>query len=319
VRALVTGSAGFVGRHMVAELARRGWNVSGVDLVPTAGFRAWCGDANDVFRGNYYPGERFDLVVHCAYRVGGRAAIDGEPRNLAKNLELDAAMFDWAVTTGQRAVLYFSSSAAYPVRLQTAEWVGINGVHLLAEDDINLHQSSKTGDWTPDARYGWAKLTGEKLAEAAAETGLLVHVVRPFSGYGEDQNPDEYPFPAIVRRAAAGDLSVWGPPGQRRDWIHIDDVVRGALAVVDADERRPVNLCTGLATEFGDLAQLVWRAGQLADGICPSVRYQPERPTGVMCRVGDPARMFGIYWPRVTIEEGIRRALAELETPGGGS
>lgn len=296
----MTGDAGFVGGHMAAELARRGYDVAGCDLKTG-------NDAREVFLAD---GTVYDLVVHCAYHVGGRRAIDGEPRNLARNLELDAQLFDWAVRTRQRAVLYFSSSAAYPVRLQTTEWVDTHGIHRLVEDDINLHQWSKTGDWSPDARYGWAKLTGEQLAKAAAECGLRVHIVRPFSGYGEDQNPNEYPFPAIVRRVLAGDMTVWGPFGQRRDWVHIDDVIAGALAVVDADERRPVNLCTGIDTEFGDLARAVWSAanGRPASE-APEVTYQADRPTGVMCRVGDPRRMLHLYRPLVGLDEGIVRAI----------
>ena len=289
-RALVTGDAGFVGRHMRAELSRRGWDVTGCDLTYGA-------DAREVFLAD---GSRYDLVVHCAYHVGGRAAIDGQPRNLARNVELDAAMFDWAVRTAPVAVLYFSSSAAYPVALQGMPRPHRISSHGLHETDIDPASARE-----PDAGYGWAKLTGERLAAAAAESGLRVHVVRPFSGYGEDQDPDEYPFPAIVRRVLAGDLTVWGPPGQYRDWIHIDDVVAGALAVVDADERRPVNLCSGEPVEFGDLAcriaSAVGRAGH--------VTYDQDKPTGVRYRVGDPTRMFEHHKPQVTLAEGIRRAV----------
>lgn len=288
MRALVTGSAGFVGRHMVAELAARGWTVVGFDLPWDV---RW-----EVFRDD---DRVYDLVVHCAYHVGGRAAIDGEPRLLARNLELDAAMFDWAVRTGQRRVLYFSSSAAYPVVLQHDDPM----LHLY-EGEINLDDPCM-----PDARYGWAKLTGEQLARAAAESGLTVHVVRPFSGYGEDQSLD-YPFPSIVARARKGDLTVWGPPGQTRDWIHIDDVVAGALAVVDQDIREPVNLCTGIGTEMGELAiSIAQQAGHDVDQFGP-VDYLEDKPTGVMYRVGDPSRLNGIYQPKVSLEEGIRRALA---------
>jgi nucleoside-diphosphate-sugar epimerase len=304
VRALVTGSAGFVGRHMVRELIARGFQTVGCDLARCPEYYASTDDARWHFRTGG-GGEVYDLVVHCAYHVGGRAAIDGEPRLLARNLELDAAMFDWAVRTGQRRVLYFSSSAAYPVMHQN-----LTVRARLYEEHIDLDDVKQ-----PDARYGWAKLTGEQLARAATESGLVVHVVRPFSGYGEDQSLD-YPFPSIVARARKGDLTVWGPPGQTRDWIHVSDVVSGALAVVDADIREPVNLCTGIGTEMGDLALMVarqagavWVAG--AEGSAGrNVEYQPDRPTGVMYRVGDPARMQEIYQPKISIEEGVRRALA---------
>lgn len=310
MRALITGCAGFVGRHMITALQRRGYVVHGSDLRPVVDRPLWQADAHRIFNGEFHSGTHFDLVVHCAYHIGGRAGIDGTNLNLARNLALDAAMFDWAVRTGQGRVLYFSSSAAYPVALQTGCQKRDGGKddnhghdwQRLIEDNINLDDV-----WQPDASYGWAKLTGERLAKTASQMGLPVHVVRPFSGYGSDQGA-EYPFPAIVSRARLGDLTVWGPPGQTRDWIHIDDVVEASLTIVEHDERRPVNLCSGVGVEMGNLASAIaYRAGTLIPESKPI--YQLDKPTGVLRRVGNPNRMFEHYRPRVDIETGIRRAL----------
>lgn len=299
MRALITGSAGFVGRHIEAELRSRGWDTAGVDLVPTA--TTFGCDAREIFRSET---EVFALVVHCAFHVGGRAAIDGEPRLLARNLELDSAMFDWAVRTRQKRVLYFSSSAAYPIGLQSGGFG-----HALHEDNIDLSSFGQ-----PDARYGWAKLTGEHLAAAARESGLKVTVVRPFSGYGEDQSED-YPFRAMVERAKArvDPFVVWGPGTQVRDWIHVDDVVAGALAVVESGTEDPVNLCTGIGTSMFELARMCCDAA----GYKPEITPLPDKPTGVAYRVGDPSR-FQQYWtPRVSIEEGVERAFRTKYATGG--
>jgi nucleoside-diphosphate-sugar epimerase len=291
MRALVTGSAGFVGRHMVAELGRRGWTVDGVDLKTGD-------DCLDVFR---QEDRIYHLIVHCAFHVGGRAAIDGEPRLLARNLQLDSSLFGWATQTGQGRVLYFSSSAAYPVLLQQR---GLS--NRLLEGDIEFDAPELA-----DGRYGLAKYVGELMAQAARESGLAVSVVRPFSGYGEDQDTT-YPFRAIVERARAQEdpFTIWGPGTQVRDWIHIDDVVEGALAVVESGTDEPVNLCTGVGTSMLDLARMC----------CEQVGYEPRfapqvnKPTGVAHRVGDPTRFH--RWtgltPKVTLEEGVRRALAAV-------
>lgn len=297
--ALVTGAAGFVGRHMTAALRERGWSVAAIDnrMCPIPGLLHV--DARDVFSGRAPDGlpQYYDLVVHCAYHVGGRRAIDGVPSLLAANLELDAQLFAWALRTGQGRVLYYSSSAAYPVHLQTVD-LQIR----MTEAMIDVSHVAE-----PDARYGWAKLTGERLAYAASLQGLPVHVVRPFSGYGGDQDT-VYPFPAILARVLAGDMSVWGPPGQVRDWIHIDDVVGASLAIVDADYRTPVNICTGRGIEFGELAMTM---AKIAGADCRklAVRYLRDQPTGVMYRVGSPDRMLTIYHPEISIEDGIVMAL----------
>lgn len=289
MKALVTGSAGFVGRHFCKYLNELEWDVYGLDVADDPDE-----DVIGYFLDPSYD-EYFDLVVHCAYEVGGRAHIDGTNMALAHNVAMDAAMFDWALRTGQGAVLYFSSSAAYPVSYQR------NGSRFrLHEDLIDIDYPE-----VPDANYGWAKLTGEKVARQFSDNGGRVHIVRPFSGYGSDQALC-YPFPSIIRRATQGDLSVWGPPGQTRDWIHIEDVVCAAFAVFEADERRPVNLCTGIPTEMGELMKMAYLHMEDSGD---EVTYLTDKPTGVHYRVGDPSRMNEYYIPTISIEEGVRRAI----------
>lgn len=289
--AVVTGGSGFVGWHARKELERRGYVVLNIDILNGA-------DAKTFFQ---RMSDRYDLVVHCAYVVGGRATIDGRNTALLENLQLDSMMFDWALRTKQKAVLYFSSSAAYPVEYQNWNEDKTNKLYHLYETLIN-YDSQKM----PDSNYGWAKLTGERMAKVASDNGLRVHVVRPFSGYSHEQSLD-YPFPSIMKRARNFDFSVWGPPGQTRDWIHIDDVINGALAVYDADERYPVNLCTGRGTEMGELMRLAsWKF----HGFEPeAVLYQRDKPSGVFYRVGDADRMNEFYTAKISLEEGIDRAV----------
>lgn len=293
MKALVTGDLGFVGNHMVEELKSRNWEVYGCDIKSGEDAITW-------FREDRFD-DRYDLVVHCAYEVGGRAHIDGTNMALATNLLLDSAMFEWALKTYQGAVLYFSSSAAYPVAYQIDDYA-----MKLEENFIDLDDIS-----SPDASYGWAKLTGERVARSFSEMGGRVHVVRPFSGYAQTQSLD-YPFPSIVRRATRGDLSVWGPPGQTRDWIHVSDVVNGAVAVYEQDVREPINLCTGIGTEMGELMHLARRIfmGTSYESVYENVLYDDSKPTGVFYRVGDPTKFHQIYQPKISIEEGVRLAIA---------
>jgi nucleoside-diphosphate-sugar epimerase len=289
--ALVTGSAGFVGRHMCRELVSREWDVVDVDL-------ATGGDAHVTFK---HSDRRFDLVVHAAATAPYRVAIDGVPGTFVQDIHLDGALFDWAIRTRQYHVLYISSSAAYPIALQNDGKMG-----RLMEDEIDL-------DWPeqPDGNYGWTKLTGERMARAARECDIPVTVVRPFSGYGEDQSPN-WPFGAFVQRVRNGEspVKIWGASEQVRDWIHISDVVRGALAVVESGETRPVNLCTGVGTNMGELVDTMMKVAGYADF---EQRYlvDHDAPMGVMHRVGDPTFMYGFYEPKVTLEEGVHRALKE--------
>lgn len=290
-RALVTGAAGFVGRHMTAELIRRGYLVARCDI-------AFGWDAHELFASKL--ASNYDLVVHAAAVSPHRAAIDGQPATFVQNMHLDAAMFDWAIRTGQGRVLYLSSSAAYPIDLQD----DYATARMLGEDDIRWEGRRNIGN--PDASYGWAKLTGERMAHAARAAGLSVTVVRPFSGYGEDQSED-FPFRAMVERARRREdpFVIWGDGQQVRDWIHIDDVVTGALAVVESETELPVNLCVGAGADMLFLAKLACAEV----GYKPEFEYRADKPAGVAFRVGDPTRLHRWYEPTVRLAEGVSRAL----------
>jgi nucleoside-diphosphate-sugar epimerase len=270
MKALVTGSAGFVGRHMAAELEPRGYDVRPVDVVYDPEDVPYALDALGVFHRDRTV---YDLVVHCAARAPHRAAIDGQPAAMVYNQLLDAAMFDWAIRTKQRRILYFSSCAAL---------------------DTNLDD------------YGWTKLTGERIAASARRAGVPVTVVRPYSGYGEDQGED-WPFRAFVERAKRHEdpFTIWGDGQQVRDWIHIEDVVNGSLAVVESGTEEPVNLCTGIGTSMTDLALMVCREV----GYGPEFEYRLDKPGGSPYRVGVPFEMLRYYQPQVSLDEGIKRAL----------
>jgi nucleoside-diphosphate-sugar epimerase len=259
----VTGSAGFLGRHFVAELRDRGHTTFGWDIADGL-------DAFELFRRGT---ARYDLVVHAAAQAPNRVAIDTQPRSLIYNAQLDAAMFEWATRTRQRRVVYLSSCAA-----------------LDAEPDD----------------YGLLKLTGERLAAQARRAGTPVTVVRPYSGYGEDQSAD-FPFGAFRDRAKRREdpFTIWGDGRQTRDWIHVSDVVNGALAVARSGTEDAVSLATGIGHSMCELAAMMTAAA----GYRPTFVLVRNGHEGADVRVGDPTAMLRHYTPQVRLEDAVRRAV----------
>ena len=286
MKILITGDEGFVGTNFKKHLDSKRNSITGIDIKSGV-------DVRDFFAKD---DTKFDVVIHLAAIVGGRATIEGNPLAVAADLAIDADLFQWALRTRPNHIVYFSSSAAYPIYLQRAEYK-----QRLKEWDINLDHIR-----TPDFTYGWAKLSGEMLASYARAEGLKVSVLRPFSGYGSDQSLD-YPFPSFIKRGKekCDPFDVWGRGTQVRDFIHIEDVVRATFEAITNDVT-VANLCTGRATSFIELAELVMmQAGYLAP-----IRTNPKAPVGVAYRVGDPNKMLGFYEPRISLEEGIARAFA---------
>lgn len=281
MRILITGHKGFVGRHFVKALDDH--EVTGIDLKDG-------NDCRDFFK---YRKENYDLVIHLAAIVGGRATIEGEPLKVATDLSIDAEFFNWVQETKPKNVVYFSSSAAYPTKLQ-------NGLYPpLQENWIDLDDVE-----SPDLTYGWAKLTGEYLAQFVTDSN--VYVFRPFSGYGADQD-DTYPFPSFIDRALRKNdpFEIWGDGSQVRDFIHIDDVVDAVLHHVKNEIVGTYNLCSGIGTSFNQLAEM----------ICNEIGYKPRfehklgAPIGVQSRIGNPKISHQIYEPKISLLDGIREAL----------
>ena len=342
---LVTGGCGFVGRHLVAKLAAEGgWTIWIVDdlstgkapadwevprLVPAgtdggvALYRVEGFDAEVRFvRADFIAVAQAELgmtpslglpklpafaeVYHLASVVGGRNVIDNDPLAVGIDLAIDSTFFLWSAKVARPdRILYASSSAAYPIDLQEA-----GESRALTEEDISFEKRLGLPDYT----YGWSKLTGEYLGRIAHEKyGLSVGVVRPFSGYGEDQDV-VYPFPAIAMRVAARHrpVRVWGSGHQTRDFVHIDDACDACLLVCrGVSDGRAFNIGTGEATRFLDLAaRMVRVAGYSAD-----VLGTEGKPVGVAERYCDPTRiMTELGWRQtIPLDDGIARALAYAE------
>lgn len=330
---LISGGCGFVGRNMVQRLASDpnnrvifvddlsvGTHPStwlGKEATKTVKEAVFYGDnliflerdfrfllqhltGNEQYLNQQYgiDVKKFDDVFHFAAIVGGRAKIDGDPMMVALDLSIDAEFFYWVTRHKPKRVLYPSSSAAYPVDLQSESYA-----IALSESDIDF---KKMGE--PDMTYGWSKLTGEYLAHITAKHyGISVTCIRPFSGYGEDQDLT-YPVPAIAKRAANKEnpFEVWGSGKQGRDFVHIDDVLDCTLLAMDKiSDGTAINIGQGELTTFLDLIDIFTEFA----GYKPVVKPLLDKPVGVYSRYCNMDWVKeNIGWePKISIREGMRR------------
>lgn len=333
---LVSGGCGFVGRNVVKRLLKTTNDVvfvvddlsigrhpsqwlteftsikkSDIEIIGSdQRFYFWKGDFRDFlfeFRSNprYVQDtfgldfEKFSDVFHFAAIVGGRMKIDGDPLMVGLDLSIDAEFFYWLTRHKPERVLYPSSSAAYPTSLQTEA-----GAIQLKESDIDF----KKNLGTPDMTYGWTKLTGEFLAQiAASHYGIHIVCIRPFSGYGEDQELS-YPVPAIAARAAGKEnpFEVWGSGKQGRDFVHIDDIIDLILILMDnVGDGSAYNIGSGKLTSFLELIEVFASFA----GYKPTIKPLLDKPVGVHSRYCDMSlvqQKFG-WMPKISLEEGMKR------------
>ncbi|MCF1190812.1 NAD-dependent epimerase/dehydratase family protein [Mangrovimonas sp. AS39] len=255
--------------------------------------------------------DRFADVFHFAAIVGGRAKIDGDPIQVALDLAIDSEFFYWVSRHKPERVLYPSSSAAYPISLQTE-----SNTLQLKESDIDFDNMGQ-----PDMTYGWTKLTGEFLAQITAKHyGIHITCIRPFSGYGEDQDYS-YPTPAIARRAVFKEapFEVWGSGHQGRDFVHIDDVLDCVEVAMDnIHDGRAINIGQGILTSFRDLIGIFCEFA----GYSPEIKPLLDKPVGVHSRYCDMTWVKeNLGWePKISIKEGMKRvydAVMEREKAAG--
>ena len=279
---LITGHKGFVGKYFWNKLDIKSNQLVGVDIKDGIDCRSFFKSCET----------RFDLVIHLAAVVGGRESIENKPMSVADNFSIDSEFFQWCLKTKPKKVVYFSSSAVYPVSMQTQER------HVKLSETMSCWEHMSM----PDMTYGASKLIGEYLASFVDN----VYIFRPFSGYGPGQDLN-YPFPMYIKRALdiANPFEVWGPGTQTRDFIHIEDVVGAVLTALEEPSIGPVNLGWGISTSFIELAQMCMKAV----GYQGEIVTRPDKPVGCMHRVSNNSKLLSFYSPKITLEEGIREAV----------
>jgi dihydroflavonol-4-reductase len=211
MKALVTGATGFIGRHLVRELARKGWNIRVLihrsPVEESEGRELIQGDITDpASLENAMTG--VDVVFHLAAALG--ASLLG-PEGFARvNAQGTENMLDAARKAGVGTFIHFSSAGV----------LGHVGSNAAASEDFPCR---------PRDLYDRTKLEGERLAFEKADAGQRVVVVRPGWVYGPE---DRRTFKLI--RAIARKNFVLVTRGQALQTpVYIDDLIQGVLLAAD--------------------------------------------------------------------------------------
>ena len=295
---LVTGGAGFIGSHVVEELARRGEKVRVVDNLST-GNRRNLSHLSDV---EFLQGDLADLEVahrasaHVDY-VLHQAAIPSVPRSIDDPIESNRSNIDATINllvaardAGVKRVVYAGSSSAYGDTLT-----------LPKREDLPP---------APLSPYALQKLVGEQYAGLFTQLyGLSTVTTRYFNVFGPRQDPSS-PYSGVISLFIAALLegrspTILGDGEQTRDFTYVTNVVDGVLRACHTPAATGVfNIAVGTRTSLNQLFQI------LRDIIGSNVNavYGPPRPGDVRDSQADLTRANVIlgYAPKVSLTDGLK-------------
>lgn len=271
---LVTGGAGFVGSYLVPALLK--WDPSCKILILDnlqRGYREYVPDdprvklvqvdLKNIDAADGYFGKA-NVVFHLASVVGG---IENVFKNEARVFH-DTSLINLNVLSlckkyesRIRRVVYLSTACCYPKSRQALNYKedGSVAINYVKEEDVYPAD--------PESGYGLAKLQGEQLCEKLLDHDVY-HIIRLHNLYGPKMTCDNSSqvIAALIRKvlminktSSNKGLSVWGSGTQYRDFLFIEDAIRGILDVYQQNPRetRIIQLGSGQGISMNNLAKCI--------------------------------------------------------------
>lgn len=306
MKILVTGAAGFAGRHLVRELLAAGHDVRTTDAAPAADLPG------------YAPA---DLRDADALRALVRAA--------RPDAAIHLAAISFVPDAAKDPDLLRDVNVGGPVRLAEALLDEAPAARLAFVSSAQVYGTALPGDpaelderapLRPASPYARSKADAERaLAELAAARGLRLVVLRPANHTGPGQAP-KFVAPAFARQALAAargslrEIRV-GNLDSVRDFSDVRDVVRAyRLAVERGVDGGTYNVSSGAMLRIGDLlSRLLGLAGAPAD---VAVRCDPAlfRPADAVPRLSTARLRAETGWsPAVPLDRTLRDLLANAD------
>ena len=289
----VAGHRGLVGAAVWRHLTSAGFT----NLVGASSSEVDLRDRDSTF--NFVEHARPHVVIDAAARVGGIMANNTWPAEfLSDNLRIQVNLMDAAATHKVPRLLFLGSSCIYP---KFAE-------QPIREDSLLTGHLEPTND-----AYAIAKIAGIMQVQAIRrQYGLSYISAMPTNLYGPGDNFDletSHVLPALIRRfheakqSGADDVTLWGSGAPRREFLHVDDLARACLHLLENyDDPTTINIGTGEDVRIRELAELV--AGVV--GYEGNIDWDTSRPDGTPRKLLDVSRIRSLGWqPAIGLEQGI--------------
>ena len=248
---MVTGGAGFIGKHLIVELLRDDHNITIFDNFSSS-------SKNDVVHllengVNLVTGDildydlllksmsNYDFVIHLAAQTSVEQSIVDPETTIDINVEGTVNVLKSCVKTNVKGLISTSTAAVY----------GSSPTPI-----------SETSQPNPISSYGASKLVTEYNLQAFSRFfGLNCISLRLFNVYGNGQSTDAGVIRKFLKNISEKiPLEIFGDGTQTRDFVHISDVIQAfycAIRNIEAKRGEVYNIGSGSATSINELASLL--------------------------------------------------------------
>lgn len=278
-RILVTGGAGFLGRHVIAQLLRAGAQPENVVIPRSVDYdlRAESGVRNVLAH------SRPDIVIHLAAVVGGIGANRQNPGAFFyANAMMGMQLIEQSRLAGIEKFVTIGTVCSYPKYTPVP----------FREEELWNGYPEET-----NAPYGLAKKMLLVQSQAYREQyGFNTVYLIPVNLYGPWDNFDpasSHVIPALIKKmvdahdSGADHIEAWGTGAASREFIYVDDAARGiVLGAEKLNDSEPVNLGVGQEITIRELTELIARLV----GFKGEIRWDPTKPDGQPRRALDTSR-----------------------------
>jgi nucleoside-diphosphate-sugar epimerase len=256
-KVLVTGGAGFIGSEVVSQLLEKGYQVRVADdlskkeaRIPKACEFLRVDLTNKKAALQAMKG--IDFCIHLAAKIGGIGYFHRYPAAiLSENNKMYSAVFEAAVKSRIRRIIYLSSSMVFE---STKSFPS-------REQDIQKIPP-------PISAYGFSKLVGEWYCRAFKDQfNLNYTIIRPFNAYGINEAPGEevgyaHVIPDLIKKILSGQYPVelLGDGKQTRCFTHVSDIARGIIMAMESLKAIDEDFNIGSEEELKmiDLTKIIW-------------------------------------------------------------